>query len=414
MGRRPVQILATTSGRLQALEDLGRGIATVNHVLRLSLPTPVDKNWRRSVFAAESSGPPDAFCAQLLAGVCDQAVDSDRWQDLLPAVAGMLPPADWMDGVLSSAANVHEYSDGDVVELAHARFTHEETDLIERLRSDGFVYAKINHGSWEYLTFVGCLRTGRAWTRPWERLHTYEHSRFMEVVARAIGAYQRRTVAMELPEGTLVTPDSVVGVGFGDGNRPPHEDLTLPLVPFVKGAVVGCASFFEAIGRPHRWRVGDGSGPKLLFWNDRLHLLCSRIAERSDALVFVVPPHLASIAMPSWQGAAFTLVIPGTAVSEMWPATLPLLVGTLERLAQEHPRLTILAQASDMSGLLGIVLGTFCDRAPMTQVAYIDMGQVLDLAAPDHPDAGIWIRRRDVRDKLATLREPPPFDVGAR
>jgi hypothetical protein len=293
--------------------------------------------------------------------------------------------------------------------MASTRFSIEQVDLLAGIHDKDFVYAKINHGFWEYLTFVGCGQAEREHYRPWARFPLYDRSRFSDVVRIALDSLHRKNLALGFSAGAISVKDFSFGLSFGSGDCPTCEDLTLPLHPVVKGAAIGCASFFAEMGGADCWHVSDGCAPKSLFSSDQLGHLFERLSARSDALVFIVPPHLASIALRGWNGPSFAIVVPGQNVNELWPAVLPTLIGMLDRVLSKYPRVSILAQAAETAGLLGIVLCLLRGRHPTCVTRYIDLGQVLDVAASSVPDAGPWVRRPDVQAVLRRRPAPPIY-----
>ncbi len=198
------------------------------------------------------------------------------------------------------------------------------------------------------------------------------------------------------------------GLSYGSGELLTHEELVIPLDPSCRGAILGADGYFGLISPSAKVTVADGSAAKLLFWNAELEEFFQRVAELSDVVVFVVPPHLRRITIRGWSGDQVRLVIPGEQVESQWPAVLPVLAGAVSRILDRYQRVTVIVQASLMSATLSMLLELMRPQHPGNTLRYFDLGQVLDVAAYPSAAAGPWTRRRDVQEALG-LQPPQPI-----
>jgi hypothetical protein len=178
----------------------------------------------------------------------------------------------------------------------------------------------------------------------------------------------------------LIREYSSFAISFNAGNLW-HRDIRPPLLAYIRGAMVGTLSCFEAAKFGKRFRVADGVAAKKLVYENRLRTFCEALKRISDVIVFVVPDHLREIALVGWSGPTEHIVVPSRRICEFWPSVVPYVVGKIHALRHRYPRVTILMQAAVMTAPIGAVLSRMV-ASPGGRIHAYDLGQVLDLAEP--------------------------------
>ena len=264
-------------------------------------------------------------------------------------------------------------------------------------------YVKINHGFWEqiYALFGDPdpvrMRINDAQRVQWLR-GCYINSGFADALAAA-------TAAVARPHGPLLRFDGVyLGVSLHNGGLDheavlahfPTWDAAMQRVPL--GAAIGLAAWWDSLFPELRPAFCDGSLPKRGLNTGRLRETLTWAADRSDRIVFVVPPHLARVRLGGTAIPQETVVIPAQAVHESWVDCLRAAAGhVFARLASDG-RVLVMTQSAVFSALLGSFLADARRRLPLpgTVLRYFDLGQALDVAAPNA--GGPWVRRNRVCD----------------
>lgn len=269
-----------------------------------------------------------------------------------------------------------------------------------QLGDSDLCYVKINHGFWEQLyALFGVRDTTTMRIVDPRRFHVrYVASAFADALAATTAAIARPDgprlrfagvhLGTSLDNGTL-DHDAILA-GF-PGREAGEQRINL-------GAAIGLVAWWETLFPGLRPAFCDGSFPKQGLATGRLRETLSWAADRSDRIVFVVPPHLAHVRLSDTAIPQETVIVPAKTVHESWADCLHATAGhVLGRLAGDG-RVLVITQAAVFSALLGFFLTDVRRRLPLpgTCLRYFDLGQALDVAAPD--TGGFWVRRNAVGD----------------
>jgi hypothetical protein len=259
-------------------------------------------------------------------------------------------------------------------------------------------YIKINHGFWEqlYAVFAPPDPARMRVTDPERFREQYVRSGFLDALAVALGRVARVDdhqvefpgidLAVSLASGTHDHPDVLAKFAA----RSPAEQK------IVMGAAIGLNAWWETLFPDRRTAFRDGSFPKRGLVTGRLAETLAATAGTSARIVFVVPPHLAGLRLLGTAIPQETVPVPAATVHESWPACLEATARhVLGRLAEEGS-LLVITQSAVFSAVLGCFLMAAKRRLlpPASRLAYFDLGQALDVAAP--AAGGLWSRRHAV------------------
>jgi hypothetical protein len=266
---------------------------------------------------------------------------------------------------------------------------------------DETCYLKINHGLWEHLywMFADPDPTRMRLTESARFRPRYVESGFLDLLATVIDRVAR-------PAGNRLTfPGMSLGVSLASGThdhvdvitsfpgRPPRQQLV------ILGAAVGLIAWWETLFPGLRPAFCDGSYPKRGLATGTLKTALLEAAAASERIVFVVPPHLATIRLADASIPQETVVVPPTLVHESWIPCLEATAGhVLGRLASDG-RVLVIIQANVFSAALGAFLldarrHLFSAEA---RLRIFDLGQALDVAAPD--SGGLWAKQHAAGDR---------------
>lgn len=263
-------------------------------------------------------------------------------------------------------------------------------------------YVKINHGFWEqlYAIFAPPDPARMRVTDLARFRNQYVASGFIDALASVL-----RSVAD--PAGPrLEFPGVDLAVSLASGNHD-HADVLAGFAAraparqkIVMGAAIGLVAWWETLFPGRRVTFLDGSFPKRGLATGVLRETLAAAANRSERIVFVVPPHLAGLQFVDATIPQETVLVPATTVHESWAACLEATARhVLGRLA-EHGHLLVITQSAVFATLLGCFLVAAKRRLLPTasRLAYFDLGQVLDVASPE--TGGNWSRRYTVGESL--------------
>ena len=398
--------LADAAGRRRGLEQLQRGLPLLETALGVTLPRPALRRWSLSILDDVACADPDIFFGALVDALFDTPFPlAADWMQLVPRIGALLPwPVDLRDAS-PQLRRLLPAADETLAALARDRYRLEVVDPFPAIDQGDLVYGKINHGFWEFLALVPLEAAGLTPPRPLRVWDMHVASRLPELVAWVIERLRRHHAGRGWPDGTVSVPGAWFGIHFRSGERLAAAELELPLSDVVRGAILGMAHLLGADGPPDAWWFADGSMPKQLFWNGRLDAFLRALADVSDVMVLAGPPNVMSGGVRGWDGPVEHLVLPAGWIEPQWPVVLPVLLGAVDALLDRYRRITVLAQGAEIGGLLPplIHLVRATDPARRGVVRCIDLGQVLDLAAPDHPGAGGWIHKPIVASHRAKI-----------
>ena len=294
-----------------------------------------------------------------------------------------------------------EVSATTLASFAAARIAIDPVPDLRELDAADLCYVKINHGFWEQLyALFGEREAARMRIVDPRRFHArYVASAFADALAAA-------TAAIARPDGPRLGFDGVLlGASLDNGTFDhdavlagfPHLDAAGQRITL--GAAIGLTAWWESLFPGLRPAFCDGSFPKRGLATGRLRQTLAWAADRSDRIVFVVPPHLARIRLADTPLPQESVLVPAKSVHESWIDCLHATAGhVLARLATDG-RVLVITQSAVFSALLGFFLADARRRLPLpdTCLRYFDLGQALDVAAPD--TGGRWVRRNQAGDE---------------
>lgn len=278
-----------------------------------------------------------------------------------------------------------------------------------------FIYCKINHGFWEQIhALLARDDPARRRLQDPERFRpAYLDSLFLDALL----------TAMRL--GSACVGDEVIvsnlhfGLSLGNGDlshasrreasrRLAHETVYFKIQMC---AAIGCVGVLRDVFAGRRLRADDGSFPRCGLLAGGLARTLQACAAQADRLVHVVPPHLAGLRLLGTDRPQECWLIPPRTVHQCWFGALEdILAGLIARLAMGQ-RLLVLTQSAVFSALLALTLARARrDLVPEAgQLWFLDLGQVLDLAAPDR--GGPWLKGDAVRQRLTRHQVEPLFTL---
>lgn len=263
-------------------------------------------------------------------------------------------------------------------------------------------YVKINHGFWEQLyALFGRPDAERMRIKEPARFHTqYVESGFLDALEVAIGRVAR-------PEGhRLGFPGMHLGISLASGSHD-HPELLARFAErpaarrsIVLGAAIGLVAWWETLAPGLQPSFCDGSFPKRGLATGALPAALDAAAARSERIVFVVPPHLATIRLAGARIPQESVLVPPTTVHESWAACLAATAGhVLARLAADG-RVLVITQSAVFSAVLGAFLLDARRRLlpADARLRFFDLGQALDVAAP--AAGGPWARQQETGGRV--------------
>jgi hypothetical protein len=393
--------LGTPAGRRRGLETLERGIPLVNRCLGLGIPTPSHRRWSVADLDDEACRDPDVYYARLLGAILDTPLRAgEAWERLLPDVGRLVPDRFRLTDEPEVLRAMRDRPEPELIEHGLSRYRMPPVDAGWRLDAADLGYVKINHAFWESVALVALRQAGLEYTRPHSYSDRFVESRFSHLVAHAIDLVHRANIADGAPPGTVSQEGAWLGVAFSNGELRAEEDLVPPIHPVARGALMGMDLVFGELAAVPSWLLADGGLAKMLFWDGALDAVLQRFSDASEVLLFVVPPHLAGTRLRGRAGRTEHLVLPGTAVHPLWPAVLPMVLGTFEELLEQGRSVGVLLQAAVMAGLAGLAVRQWRRTATVGTLRLFDLGRVLDLAAVGRGGSGAWTAKDDVIEQL--------------
>lgn len=386
--------LATPAGRRRGLDLLVRGIPLVNAALGVSLPLPVLDRWQPSVLDDDALADPDVYYLALLAAMLD--VPALRGGDRLvlpPEVAAWSAEAVRLAPGEATVLTLGTASDAALIDEARRRFRVTPVEPFGGIDDHDLLFTKLNHRFWETIASNAMRSAGLEYVRPLGTSGRWRDSRITEVVLTAIDRLHRSNLDRGAPNGSVSMDRRWLGVSLSNGETSVEQELREPLAAVARGAIIGMTLGFAAIAEGPTWQLAEGSLAKGLFWSRELEGLLSRIASRSDRLLVIGPPHLARTGFRDRDLPVDRLVVPGTLIHPLWPAVVAVAMGTLDVLVEEGVSLSVLVQGAVTGALIGVTVMLWRDVSTRGVVRYLDLGQVLDVAAPGDPRRGGWLRR---------------------
>lgn len=310
------------------------------------------------------------------------------------------------------SARLVELSPDEIMEQLTVTFNVVEVSLLDTVTDDDYIFTKINHRCWEEITHLGLSNSGKEYIR---KIGSIDHecidSGFYECMALCLIS-KARDLSVNAHTGNtfqLCSSDFSFGIALTGGNASFLDDvkgqgrdvrIINNIYPRVTlGTAAGVTGFFSSLVKDkHSWLVADGSAPKKLFWDGQFGQFMERIAESSDAILFIVPPWLRGVTLADTLGVkVFKLIVPGENIDSMWGLVAPLALQYIGELSSKY-RLTVLSQCSVVSAVIGMMASLhFKKTKHRSPCRFYDLGQLLDLANSKGTDTGYWLSRKDVR-----------------
>jgi hypothetical protein len=390
----------TKAGEASSAEDCQRLVRTLDRIV-----------------AEERYADPDLFFRLLKQGLAQRGAsftpDFTGVTDILASSTDLLFDAARDDGARTAMAVFDQCVDrlADEPDESLIRFTEEHIRLDPRpfssyLEDRTYLYAKINHGTWEHLVNLRFDRTGREYYRyfgPWIEPRSFERSGFNHFLFATALRY------LPQHDGSPPMPDMHLGIAFDAGQG--AVEFRPPLPPAVRGAMIGGISFLESMfrvmSRDAQVSLAAGYLPKSMVLDDSLSDFVDAVAAKSDLVLFIVPTHLrrVTLARPG-KHALTTFVVPATYIHELWLPVLAAAASAMHEAFARFRAVTIFTQAGTMSYPLMILAKVIQARiAPDCALRYFDLGQAFDIAtigtAIPPPS---WVRRKGAT--LAAIRSP--------
>ena len=315
-----------------------------------------------------------------------------------------LSRSNWLDRMksvaCSNAANLHSSTASDIKKLTSIS-QYMPTSLTTC--SEDTVLIKINHGFWEQIYLIINDGYDPIIMRPTAKLgyqESYLNSRFLD----ALLFFSRKHASVE----NSILKFNLIDFGFsynnGDfWNNEISEVMTTknPLwLKIMRGSAAGLKIFFSNFPNHSIVEFIDGAYAKQGLFDGKLFKLMSDIGEKADHIFFVVPGHLSNLRYTSIDSECQTVLhVSNNLVHESWPVALAG-VGTpiLERVASgEH--VAVIVQAAVFSVLLAEYLLDAKKQLGLNgRITFLDVGQALDIMAPD--TGSIWIKKASTSKRL--------------
>jgi hypothetical protein len=404
--------LSSERTRRANLDHLLNGIPLVNHLLGLRLPLPRLVRWDPGTLESQGLRNGDPFHMSLLGAIFDAPVlGANDLPQLMESYLGFFDamPEAAMKPAFEQVLALVDHDDASLVSAISAAMSVRVIELADALASPGFVFAKVNHFHWEYVTCRAIAASGQAYHRRLDpaEMGRVERSRSDELVIRALQRVGAELQAHGAEAGTYDTSRFSLGVSFNNGDGALADDLLVPVPPIMRGAMLGSYGFFKGLLPADSYRFSDGAFPKMLVWRDQIGEFFDAVVKKADAIVFICPDHLRDIRVRNWTGPLECIVVPPTMIAETWPVVLPIVASRLAALFGEHERVFVFIQAGLVSLPLGVLVHLMRSMFPQTSVYCFDMGQAIDVAA--YPRAvSQWMRQAELQD---TLRHAGQFPV---
>jgi hypothetical protein len=310
--------------------------------------------------------------------------------------AGLAREKPDLEAIRADVMSLSPLSDEQLISHANDTFCLNKIDLMSTFHADSYAWVKINHQWWEQVSGYAFESSGVAPIRDRLPMH-YERTSSQDVIFRSLQLMARP----RHPAGRIdfVKNDMVFAISFNAG-RLWNEEITAPLPPHIRGAMLGAAPFFRAATGGKRFSVADGAAAKKMACTNRLGDFCALVRAASDLVVFIVPDHLKTIGMVDFEGDETHIIVPSRTIHELWPVTLAYVAGEFAKLLSESQRVTVFVQATTISFPISLLIMHLV-RRKAARVRLYDLGQVLDLAEPVGHRTHGWARNLEAFPEFA-------------
>jgi hypothetical protein len=293
-----------------------------------------------------------------------------------------------------------QVSPATLTSFSTARLDIAPTPDFRALGDSDLCYVKINHGFWEQIYALFGKHDPL-------RMRIVDPRRFgtRYIASAFVDALVAATAAIARPNGARLHFDGV-HLGSSIHNGTIGHDAILAGFPnretiykqVVLGAAIGLTAWWESLFPGLQPALCDGSFPKHGLATGLLRETLAWAADRSDRIVFVVPPHLDRIRLADTTVPQESVLVPAKTVHESWVDALRATAGHVLACLAADGRVLVITQSAVFSALLGFFLAHARRQLPLpgTVLRYFDLGQTLDVAAPE--SGGMWVRRNQAVD----------------
>ena len=378
----------------------------------LQIPSPAkDFNWES--LSGMQVADAELFFEHLLTAIFDARCEpSEACQMLVEKFDQLFEIAPEEDQLYARIGELCRLEAADLVGEIKNRIAIDLLNIDNVFDARTFVFTKINHGYWEYLTCAARDHAGMPPLRKMRRNRLIERCRFTTLLASALRIHGQLSFPGDFQNTASPNRKISFGLSFNNGDFPTSREIGLPLGPITQGAMTGSLGFFDTYIGSRAYRFHDGGFGKMLFWSGELRSFLSRLRESSDAIAFIVPQHLQNIAMRDWYRYAETIVLP-VQVNQLWPVVLPYVAGRLLKILDGFSRLTVLVMIGPISTPIGILVDSIGASLRSAEIRYLDLGQVLNIVTvPGNHEKGVgapWVDRKDVHERIMECQPMPIY-----
>jgi hypothetical protein len=279
-----------------------------------------------------------------------------------------------------------QLGDAEIRKEFSARFNVSPLSLMSLPTDRNIYFAKVNHGYWEYMR--SAYDDAHAGREQFREINVRSKIRRLRTsgVTQAWGWQIHR----HLMQAASTHKHVSLSVSLTAGTEPPAQSIMNELTPVTRGAAIGLMSMFDAaLPELDHYRLGDGGATRSLIFDKTLEPFFERYIVDSEACVLVAPPHLKQVDFVDYKGAVYKFVVPATTINETWKTVAATLLGYLMRLGKQHRSITVLGQGASVISLMALLFADV-DALQGIRLRYIDLGRVLDVAAPDFLQKQPW------------------------
>ena len=329
---------------------------------------------------------PDLFYAMLQYGV----VANFSWPSEKLRFFKTLEPHEFVSKMLSSAYKSFPYQDDTYEKLKKSvsKYTNicDESlkssvanlfsvEAIDLASHSPMLYAKVNHGYWEFLL--------NSVSDELDSAYRDLSSSSYPVSWRDSGFHMALFHAFSLALSKQAYSEHLkIGVGLSAGDEPFKKTMGSELSVSSRGALTGLCGFVDAFNFKESVKLYEGTAPRDMIKNGDYKRFFSEELNQFDAVLMIVPPGLKSLELPSYMGEINVLPIPGQVVHETYRVLVPIVLGIVNRLRKSHRNLCVITQSAVLAPLLAIYITAFLNDEKKN-ISFYDLGRVLDISRPD-------------------------------
>jgi hypothetical protein len=387
------------------LETVTHGAAVVNRLIGTAIPFEPTIPGLAENLRPDALADPDHYYAQIMAALFGRSFAiPQEFDGLFACYGGLTKIGGLFDSWTTNALRYSGFDEDELIAAARRRFVLHQTDILDSFSQRNFVSLKINHFQWEYVAGLGLSAAAEPQIRDFglDGLRDSHRSLFDDLLVLAM----RR---LESGPCCFKGPGHALGLGLSNGDTTFEEDLEKPLHPVPRSAITGLLAFFDGYAPEVTVHAADAAAIKNVFWTGGLDRLTRLASEAANSVVFIVPPHLAGIALRPPAPPQDLILVPGIYAHELWPTVMAGVAGQLTEILDRHRRIGVFMQAGAMTIPIGALIHLLLSELPDHSVHCFDFGQILDVAVYPSQSGGPWIRKPDVAAAIAG--QPIPFTI---